>query len=588
MDDVIVYGASMQEHDTRLKRVMETVEFAVLRLNKDKCKIRQTELHFLGQVVDENSVRADPEKVKAIAELKAPHELKRVLGMINYMVKYISHLATLGGPLYELLRTETAWTWDSAQERAFRQLKEALMTSPVLSFYDAEKQTTVSADASSYGLGGVLLQQHGDCWKPIAYCSRTLTSAECHYAQIEKECLAGVWACEHFSKYLSGLGHFKLITDHKPLVPLINCKDLDNVPIRCQRLLLRLMRFNVTAEYAPGKTLVVADTLSRSPQSSTVDSTTEEDISCYVNAIVESLPASNGKIKEIRDATQQDEKLQRVKRLITIGWPEHARDVHPLVRDFHAFKSELSETDGLLTRGNRIIIPESLRGEIIERIHEGHLGLTKCRERAQTSVWWPGLSSELKQKIEKCKFCCEHRKTQRKEPLSSTPLPDRPWQRLGVDLCEYEGKNYIVLSDYYSRFLELLHLSNTTAEQVVIKLKATFAQFGIPEVVVSDNGPQFTSETFRSFSHEFDFVHITSRPHHPSSNGHAERAVQSAKAILRQKDPVLALLSYRTTPHASTGVSPAELLMGWRLRNTLPTLERNLNPKWPDQRLIRR
>lgn len=181
----------------------------------------------------------------------------------------------------------------------------------------------------------------------------------------------------------------------------------------------------------------------------------------------------------------------------------------------------------------------------------------------------------------------KHRKTQRKEPLSPTPLPDRPWQRLGVDLCEYKGKNYIVLSDYYSRFLEI-HLSNTTAEQVVIKLKATFARFGIPEVVVSDNGPQFTSETFRSFSHEFDFVHVTSSPHHPSSNGHAERAVQSAKAILRQKDPVLALQSYRTTPHASTGVSPAEILMSRRLRNTLPTLERNLSPKWPDQRLIRR
>lgn len=120
-----------------------------------------------------------------------------------------------------------------------------------------------SADASSYGIGGVLLQLHGEDWSPVTFCSRRLSDAETRYAQIEKERLASVWACERFEIY--GLPAFKLITDHKPFIPLMNSQDLDNTPVRCQRLLIQLMRFNLEAEYAPGKTLVVADMLSRSP-----------------------------------------------------------------------------------------------------------------------------------------------------------------------------------------------------------------------------------------------------------------------------------------------------------------------------------
>ena len=190
--------------------------------------------------------------------------------------------------------------------------------------------------------------------------------------------------------------------------------------------------------------------------------------------------------------------------------------------------------------------------------------------------------------MQTCHFCQANRRTQRKEPLRSTPLPERPWQKIATDICEYNGKQYLVISDYYSRYLEILHSPTTTAEQIVRLMKATCARFGIPEQIVSDNGPQYTSEVWKDFCRRFDIRHTTSSPYHPQGNGHAERAVQTAKSILKQEDPLLALMCYRATPTSSTGVSPAEMLMGRKIRTTLPSLEKNLIPKWPDRNLVRR
>ena len=253
----------------------------------------------------------------------------------------------------------------------------------------------------------------------------------------------------------------------------------------------------------------------------------------------------------------------------------------PLLHPYWEKRSHFSVVDDLLLYDERIVIPRSMRLETLSCIHTGHLGITKCRARAQASVWWPGLSMQIENMVANCNTCAKDR-PEPKDPLKSTSFHSHPWERLAADLFEVEGKVYLIVVDYYSRWFEIRRLKDQSSARVISVLKELFSMHGIPHIIVLDNGPQFSSDAFHLFTTEYDFVHVTSLPKYPKANGEVERSVRTVKALLRKnEDPYPALLAYRSTP-LQNGFSPSELLMGRRLRTKVPAMPSVLKPNVQD------
>ena len=305
-----------------------------INVKRRQCAFSQSELIYLGQIIDGDGIRIDPGKVKAIVDMAEPtdaSELRRFLGMVNQLMKFCPDLAEKTHALRELLRKQNAWLWGQPQKRAFIVLKDELSSNRVLALYDPKRETIVSADATSFGLGSVLLQRQltGEL-RPVAYASRSMTDTERRYAQIEKEALATTWALEHWADLLVGI-HFRVETDHLPLVPLLSTKLLDELPIRIQRFRMRLMRYSFSIVHVPGKYLYTANALSRAPLRGTIDRGSEEfqrAVNFYVNAVLVQLPASDRRLEEIRREVAKDDTLAIVSRYVKTGWPDNKRKVH--------------------------------------------------------------------------------------------------------------------------------------------------------------------------------------------------------------------------------------------------------------------
>ena len=282
-------------------------------------------------------------------------------------------------------------------------MKEAITTAPVLAYYDPGKPLTLENDACEYGIGSALLQ--GD--KPIAFASRSLSECERRYAQIEKEMLAVTYGLEKFHHYTFGRQVF-VVTDHKPLVAISN-KPLSKAPKRLQNLLLRAQKYTFDLSWSPGTEFPVADVLSRAP----VHKSSEEEL---IHCVTEN-GLRDERLQQIRDATATDQSITILGEIILKGWPNQKDGIPLEALPYFNYRDELTIQDGIIYRGDRIVVPKALRQDMKNRVHAGHLGINSCLRRARDLIYWPGMSAEIRQHVETCGTCATYANKQPHENL---------------------------------------------------------------------------------------------------------------------------------------------------------------------------
>lgn len=552
IDDILIHAPTMEKHNQILYEVLKRIEAEGITLNKEKCIFGSQSLTFLGHQISSKGVMIDPDRIEAMRNFPEPKNRKEVLqflGMINFSSRFIPNRSQALEPLTSLLKKNVKFVWDTPQQESFNKIKKLLQNSPTLAYFDPGKLISISADASSYGLGACLIQTSKGKNEVVAYASRLLSDTEQRYAQIEREALALAWAADKFSEYVTGIP-ILFQTDHRPLIQVLQTKPIDELTPRLQRFRIRLMRYDYKIYYSPGKDLVVADALSRNfsaNQEKPIENELANEIEAHVRLVVQSVQVKPYFLEEIKIEQAKDATLLKIKEFTKTGWPNKNTLSNDLIQ-YYPYRDEISFSDGFLLRNLRIIIPPSLQLKCLNFIHQGHLGIVKCRERAKSSIWWIGLSTQIENLVRNCPQCVENR-TNNKEYFLKDAFPDRPWQKIALDLFKMDSW-YLIVTDYYSRFFEIFKLTKMTELVIIEKLKELFSRYGISEIVRSDNGPQFQTE-FKKFAFEYDFRHVTSSPYFPQSNGCIEAAVKVAKNLIKKNEDIhLALLSYRTTPLA--------------------------------------
>jgi transposase InsO family protein len=579
IDDVLLGSPSEDSLIDLTDRVLSVLESAGARLNFEKCQFNRDSVEYLGHKISQQGIGCS-EKAKSVLEAPLPKtktELKSFFGLVTYYSKFCADLATISTPLRNLLKDNVQFVWDEECTSAFNRVKELLSSPPILAFYNPSKPLLLQCDASATGLGCVLSTIIDGQERPIEYAHRALSPTEQRYSQIDRESLSLVWGVTKFHKYLYGRS-FTLITDHRPLVRILGEKE--GIPAvaanRLHRYALLLCQYQYSIQYKSGKTHLNCDALSRLPVTVERPPVIDHASKLYVNQI-STVPINSGNTSTLlASESLADPILSRVRSFLLNGWPDSCKDTE-ILPYFHK-RNELTVEGNCVLWARRVVIPDSLRSRVLDELHQSHPGIERMRQLARIHVWWPRINSDIELRVANCEPCQTHRSNPPKADVISWPEPARPWSRIHLDFApQFHGRSLLILVDTFSSWVEVAIMTSMTSEKTIECLSTWFSRFGFPDVIVSDNGTQFTSSAFASFVEEIGARHCFSAPGHPATNGSAERTVQSVKKGLKKilsdsnsRSLQAALTNWlfrqRFLP-CSKGCSPAELFLGRKIRN---------------------
>ena len=584
-DDILLGGRDKTEHREVLKTVLKRARDHGITFNREKCQFGMEQIEFFGHVFSKDGLKPSPDKVRAVKECGMPENKEAVrsfLGMAGYLDNFIENYAAIAAPLYQLTRKETKFSWGKQEKEAFRRIQDNISSEKTMAFFDPSKPIILRTEASfNEGLSAALLQKTDSGIQPVHFISRTMTETEKRYSQTEKDALAIKWAKERLRIYLLGAPRFRIVTSHKPLIPLFN-KVKAKVPPRIEKWIMEMQDVDYELVYEPGKDeMDPLDFLSRHPLPETGDDKTEKIIRWNVNeehAVV---------VTRIREETQKDEIMRRLaKRIVKGDWEKHKRDKD--LEPYLHVKQELSVAEGLIFRECRIVLPPALQRKVVKLGHSlGHLGKTKTKQMLREKYWFPLMNSMIDTAIDQCYECQVATKRDREEPIKVTSIPTRPWDTISIDHGgPYPDGHYnLVLIDKRTRYPVVENVPSTDFQTNKERLKHIFATYGTPKRIESDNGPPFNSKDFNEFAKQEGFQHHRVTALHPRANGEVERFMQTlnkveqiaslqGKSRLERRNAIQdMLIAYRSTPHPATGVAPYDALKGAPVRTKLDYIE---------------